>query len=48
MIVPILAVIVVILGALSIQEAWSERDIPWQCGKWFLLFFAGLLYFLFF
>ena len=34
-------------GALSVAEAWAERDIPWHCGKYFLLFLVGLLFFLF-
>ena len=42
-----LGLITVILGILSITEAWYERDIPWHCGKWFLLFLAGFLFFVF-
>jgi hypothetical protein len=42
-----LFVVVVFLGILSTAEAWCERDVPWECGKYFLLFLAGFLFFVF-
>jgi hypothetical protein len=26
---------------LTAGEAWYERDIPWDCGKWLLVLLAG-------
>ena len=47
MLLLLLAILAVSTGALSVAEAWAERDIPWHCGKYFLLLLVGLLFFLF-
>lgn len=38
--------LVVVTGILTCVEAYAERDIPWDIGKYFLLFVAGFFFFL--